>query len=163
MKFLKIALITLLFASFSMGCSQKEKTNNASATEQAIQQNIKEINSCIKAENWEKARMVAETTSDAYAHNMTAIEAAQMTLIYIQLLSEPQTNTNFEKYYLYAKRIVEFHDIAIAKNKDLVQNYYISLGVENIIRDTYENAQYIVTAKDIAGKDSTYVQIKSND
>ena len=152
-------IILLLVGTFS--CNKSEKTQETNATEQAIQHSIKEINSLIQAENWEKARMVAETTSDAYSQNMSAIESAQMVLIYIQLLAEPQLNTNFEKYYLYAKRIIQFNDLAMTSDGELTKNYYISKGVENIIQETYENAQYIVTAKDKAGEDSTYIQIKS--
>lgn len=154
------AFIILLF-SCAFSCGHAEKADNTNATEQAIQHSIKEINDYITGENWERARMVAENTSDAYFQNMTAVESAQMVLIYIQLLSEPQMNTNFEKYYLYAKRIIQFNDRAMHLDKELTQNYYISKGVENIIQETYENAQYIVTAKDKAGKDSTYIQINN--
>ncbi len=152
-------IILLLGCTFS--CNKSEKAQETNATEQAIQHSIKEINRLIQSKNWEKARMVAETTSDAYFQNMTAIESAQMVLIYIQLLPEPQLDTNFEKYYLYAKRIIQFNDLAMTSNAELIKNYYISKGVENIIQETYESAQYIVTAKNKAGKDSTYIQIKT--
>ena len=154
-----IICVTILSACGEKSTSANGGTQSIDATLQEITSGIsidatlQEITSGIESGRWESARVKAENLYTVQHDNLSPIEAAKLTIIYISLTSEP--GLNFEQFHTYAQRIVELHDYAIAGDSATVTNYFKIVGGATMVEEAYENCLYIIATKQQIGNDST--------
>lgn len=151
MKSVTHLLFSIICVTILSACG--ETSTSANGVTQSIDATLQEITSGIESGRWESARVKAENLYTVQHNNLSPIEAAKLTIIYISLTSEP--GLNFEQFHTYAQRIVELHDYAIAGDSATVTNYFKIVGGATMVEEAYENCLYIIATKQQIGNDST--------